>query len=192
MNFIVRWAMSECGNAVGCASCVKRKCIPRRELSEATGCSERLIDLLQSERGAVTHPKIADRIADYLGATPEERDKIVARKHRGTYTPGCSTPKPISDSSPAWNAKEVVVIGKNGEELDRFKSATCAAQSINSYKDNVIIRCRRSLTAFDEFAAFGVTFRYADEWDRMTQAEKEIDIAHRKRKKRRVENVPNV
>jgi hypothetical protein len=34
---------------------------------------------------SITHPKIADALADYIGATAEERDNIVHSGYRGTY-----------------------------------------------------------------------------------------------------------
>ena len=50
--------------------------------------SEPLLHLLEVRRGAVTHPRIADLIATVCGATPAQRDMIVAEEHRGTWKGG--------------------------------------------------------------------------------------------------------
>lgn len=54
-------------------------------LKQPVRVSEPLLHLLEVRKGAVTHPKIADLIATVCGATPRERDMIVAEPHRGTW-----------------------------------------------------------------------------------------------------------
>lgn len=60
--------------------------IDRQRFARRTGCSERLIFML--EQGQVTHPIIADRIAEICGATAAQRDSIVHEKHWGEWQPG--------------------------------------------------------------------------------------------------------
>lgn len=175
-NFITRWGMAKCDSRVDCSVCVNRRCYPRKELSEATGCSEQLVELLQSAHGAVTHPNIADRIADYIGVSPEERDEIVADKHNGTYIPGTSTPPPFIEPYLSWNARYIVVLNRYGTELCRYGSADKVSYHTGASSGCILTRCKRELTVVDEFDAHGITFRFADEWDAMTEEERIADL----------------
>lgn len=176
MNFIVKWCMARCNSKRDCTVCTKRYCDPREELAAKTGCSKVLIGLLQSMNDAKTHPNIADRIADFIGATPEERDQIVARKHHGTYVPGKAKPKPVSCPFLGWNIRTVVAVNRYATELDRYPSAAKAAEQFGIHDSSVIYRCKRKVTASDEFAPIGATFRFADEWDSMTEGERLLDL----------------
>lgn len=59
----------------------------RRHLKEpAYGTvSAELIHMLEVDKNAVTHPKIANAIAVLCEATPKQRDMIVAERHRGKW-----------------------------------------------------------------------------------------------------------
>lgn len=86
MNWIGKWCSEYCRVGGDCDGC-HRYCEPRYALTKVAQCSEYLIWMLINERGAITHPKIADALADYIGVTAEERDSIVHPMHRGTYIP---------------------------------------------------------------------------------------------------------
>lgn len=55
------------------------------QLARLCGCSESLI--YYAENGRVIHPKFADRIAEKLKLSTEERDALVAPKHRSDAPP---------------------------------------------------------------------------------------------------------
>lgn len=147
-----------------------------------TGCNRKLIEIL--EAGGITHPDIADRIAHVTGATPEQRDSIVHKKHRGKrrkkkkrekLCPGNMTDMP--GWAEKFGAMGVVQIGKDGREMCRHLSITRAAKTLGCTTLSIGRRCRRELwDKSDEFDHFGFTFRYAAEWDDMSPEEKERDI----------------
>lgn len=141
-----------------------------------TGCSKKLIEIL--EAGGITHPAIADRIAAFTGATQEQRDSLVHKKHRGKkfsgkkkkQNPQAFTIKPMI--MPA-NARTVVQISESGMELQRFESINMAAREVKCSSAAVHRRCHGDTWInFDEFASFGCTFRFADEWDAMDAEER--------------------
>lgn len=176
MNFVTKWSVEQCGSKYGCATCTKPYCKPREELSATTGCSEHLAGMLQSMHGIVTHPKIADRVADYIGATSEERDQIVAPVHHGTYVPGMSKPPTRYAPCSNWSAKGVVVIDQFGDEVQRYPTVRLAASCYRVNEDVVSWRCKRKMTTHNEFDHLGVTFRYAHEWDIMSPELRLLDI----------------
>ena len=49
--------------------------------------SNTLIHILEVDEKAVTHPNLANAIATVCGATAEQRDRIVAKEHRGKWKP---------------------------------------------------------------------------------------------------------
>lgn len=61
--------------------------IDRLRFARRARCSERLIFMLE-EGQEITHPIIANRIAETCGATAAQRDSIVHEKHRGEWQPG--------------------------------------------------------------------------------------------------------
>ena len=61
--------------------------LTRAEMAAVCRISEELVYILEEWRGAVTHPKLASRIALALGATAEQRDAIVNEIHRGKWLP---------------------------------------------------------------------------------------------------------
>lgn len=65
----------------------KKMQIGRLRFARAARCSERLIFMLEEGQG-ITHPIIANRIAEMCGATAEQRDSIAHGKHSGEWAPG--------------------------------------------------------------------------------------------------------
>ena len=147
-----------------------------------TGCSKKLIEIL--EAGGITHPDIADRIAHVTGATPEQRDSIVHKKHRGKKFRGRKKkqdPQPFS-INPARalpeNTRGVVRIAPDGSEIERHASINKAAQKLGISTAAIHRRCHGEMWInSNEFESFGYTFRFASEWDSMTPHEKESTIA---------------
>lgn len=178
MNLIQRWCMARCGIDSECSKCTA-ECVPRLRLSEGTGVSEHLLWILQNQVGGVTHPKIADIIADYIGASSEERDEIVHKKHYGTYTPMQSTPvvKQSGVLKPnASNAFTVVAIDCIGNEFARFGSAKDAGDRYGVTSKTVVARCNRVAITKSEFEPLGVSFRFLEEWEGMSESERRADI----------------
>lgn len=54
----------------------------RAELARRARCSEALIELLEEQSGAVTHPRIAARIAAALRAAMRDLERIVPEQYR--------------------------------------------------------------------------------------------------------------
>lgn len=171
MNFIAKWRHDRCGVNGECDTCT-RECKPRAELCEETEISEHLMWILQNQRGGVTHPKLADRIADYVGATPEERDSIVHKRHRGTYVPG-SAGAALQDV----RNRRVVAIDKRGRIIKKFTSTEDAAQHYGCSRNSVWERCTRFTRDISEFSLLdGISFRYAAKWSKLSDTERLRDI----------------
>lgn len=137
-----------------------------------TGCSKALIEILES--GGITHPEIADRIAHVTGATPEQRDSIVHKIHRGkrrvgkkkNQDPAAFSIKPMKLPE---NTQAVVQIGKDGREIARFASINQAARALKASTASISRRCNGEMWInSNEFKQFDSTFRFASEWDAMT------------------------
>lgn len=184
MNWIAKWLAARCEypEKMDCGECM-RICTARRRLAEETGCSEQLTDILVL--GGITHPGIADRLADFMGATPRQRDSIVDKKHRGTYHP---SPKPKRKAVPPKPEPEeprtdqrvvgVVALDRLGKEIARFESAWAAAEKIGCNPKTIQTRCAGKLSGDgDEFRKYGMTFCYTNDWDSMTDREKMASIA---------------
>lgn len=183
MNFIGEWCRERCRIGGKCENCSKY-CKPRFELAYAVKCSETTIWNLIFCNGYITHPCIADRIADHLGATAEQRDSIVHVDRRGGYIPIYDR---VSDAYTenrggvrAACMKEIVAIDRAGIEVLRLGSISEAAKRFRSTSPTVSNRCRRiGSVGYDEFIPPGVTFRYATEWDAMDENERKTDISRR-------------
>lgn len=156
--------------------------VTREELGNKTRCSAALIATLEEQNNAVTHPCIADRIADITEATMEQRDSIVPKKYRGTWTPG---ERPVrrraqsegqKPSAVPYNARGVVCLDRDGRELGRYQSCREAAEQMGCGKSFVYQHCGRKNVKKNELFLTGYTFRYADEWDGMSAAEREADL----------------
>ena len=188
MNFIAKWCHERCGVDAECSKC-SAECKPRAVLSDQTCISEHLLWILQNQRGGITHPNIADRIADYIGSTPAERDTIVHRRHRGTYIPNPKNPglkrnkpKPSEPWRPGTDTCAVVAIDENGKEVARYSSMNNAAVTFGCDYSAVRHRCDKTITYSDEFTSLGISFRYYGEWKNLSAAERKEDIEYIKRR----------
>lgn len=158
--------------------------------------SDLLLYRLETDPKFRTVPKLADLIAETCGATAQQRDALVLEKYRGTWKPPkrrkpvdrvpYEKPKPVApppkkprcaaEPKPVpRTAHEVVRLNREGQELGRYASVSRAALNSLATSDQIISRCARRYKT-DEFKAFGYSFRYAEEWDRMTEAEREADL----------------
>ena len=158
--------------------------------------SDILLERLETERNFRTVPKLADLIAEACGATARQRDALVLEKYRGTWKPTRAKPeierrrnqppepKPTRAQGPEAagarippaGSRAVVKIDRNGEELGRFRSCSTAGADCGIGDRLVAERCHRRYR-FDEFKSLGYTFRFAEDWDRMTEAQRQADIA---------------
>lgn len=141
---------------------------PKKEI----GCSEVLIAIL--EGGGVTHPAIANRIAEVTGATQQQRDMLVNKIHRGTWTPAKIKPakgrggrkiEPMQPGYEPHNARPVVKVDCYGQALQIYASIREAAADAGCRSDTVRSRCERRLSkGTNEFQTRDFTWRYAAEW----------------------------
>lgn len=142
--------------------------------------SDQLIYILETRPKAVTHPNIADLLAEACGATPRQRDMIVAAKHRGTWRgtrrPDAAKllgtlekPKPAERAYEkvvrAYKGRRVVKLNRQGRVVERFDGVASAAIHDGVDKSIIANRCHRLLKG-DEFKLNGHTYRFEDEWDR--------------------------
>lgn len=153
---------------------------------QGVGCSAMLIELL--ELGGITHPAIANAIAQTCRATPQQRDMIVAKWHRGNwvrprkvrrdeYTKTKMKPEPMTPGVLPPNAKAIVQLNIAGTEIKRFESMEAAAAENFCTPREIRRRCARTISAkTNEFKAYDYTWRFAEEWDKMTPAQKIADI----------------
>lgn len=159
---------------------MRRKELARKVRNRDTGCSEVLIEII--EGGGITHPGIADRIASVVGATAAQRDTMVHKKHRGTWRPdeGRKAKKvkaPGGEKRASAKAKKVVCLDRDGREIARYDSMLDAAQGIGCSCTTIMNHCKRNARdKTDEFCCFGCTFRYAAEWDAMSEKERLTDL----------------
>lgn len=158
--------------------------------------SDILLYRMETDPKFRTVPKLADLIAEACGATARQRDEMVLRKYRGTWKPPrrrkaadripyakpeaeAAQPKPacpVESAKQAFRgARGVVRLSRDGEEQGRYISVSRAALDSRATSDQIIARCYRRYTK-DEFKSFGHTFRFAEEWDKMTEAEREADL----------------
>ena len=169
--------------------------VTRAGLAEMADCSHGIIGLLEDQHNAVTHWKIANRIASATGATEDQRDSIVPRAYRGTLGPvpeytrrNAKRPKkPLTGNGlkkTAYNAVEVVCIDPQGNELGRYASMMAAEAKIGCSAMYIRDRCKRKLQKGEEFL-YGYTFRFAHEWDLMTPEERMAALGQNSTEKRK-------
>lgn len=179
MHWIEEWMRGKCSMLQpSCYEC-RQMCAPKLILAQNARIPIRLIDdLLYS--GDITHPNFADRIADYIGAAPEQRDSLVHEIHHGKYIPG----KTIRKKSAAPKAERlanrrgaVVMIDSSGNELGRFHSVTAAAEYAKKGEKFISHRCNRLIgPTTNEFSALKASFRWAEAWDKLSREERVEDI----------------
>lgn len=180
MNWIATWCNQRCGRNERCDRCSK-ECAPRFEIAKAVGCSEQLVWMLMNHHDCVTQVNIANRIADYLGATEEQRDSIVAPKHRGTWKPNPKrkAKKPRARrKNPRY--RTVVAVDCIGNVVRRFPSLRSAGAYVGMTGEAIAYRCNHLHTEKDEFENVGITFRYENEWEKMTTEERIRDLMKRR------------
>lgn len=87
MHWLEKWRMDYTGprGRKGCTREELAAMVSKRMSDEGISCSPLLIAYL--EDGEITHPGIADIIAEVTGATIEQRDSLVHKKHHGTWEP---------------------------------------------------------------------------------------------------------
>ena len=176
----------------------------RKRPARPINVSDRLVFMLEIMPGAVTHPNIADLLAEACGATAAERDSIVDERYRGDWTPPRKPlrledfmwewpfmpPRPEPEPEPepelmldlrrrekkhqAHNARAVVAVNRMGEAIARFESVKDAADAANGSEDCVHERCKRHVRM--EFKYRGYTWRYLKEWEAMTEEERRRDV----------------
>ena len=144
--------------------------------------SDTLIHMLESTKGCVTHPVIANAIAEYCDATPEQRDMIVAKEHRGRWKPRqgvvCARPPMVRFNNAPNGAKPIVKVDINGNVLMAYESCAAAARRESHNEDWIRSRCKRK-GRIDFTSMMPYTFRYQDEWLDMSREEQLEDIHSR-------------
>lgn len=183
MRTLEQWLRKECGLAIkpaACADC-REDCIPRLVLSCDANVPQIIIRKLAEEPDFYSLPVFADRIADFTGMTLEQHDEMVLKKYRGTWEPGKKRRRvkktEAQRAGPEQAGRAVVAIDNGGIEQERYASANEAAKAPGRSLTGVCNRCNRKLSErTDEFQLYGVSFRWADEWDRLTPEEKKENI----------------
>jgi len=158
--------------------------------------SDTLLYRLETDPNFRTVPKLADLIAEACGATAKQRDALVLEKYRGTWKPTRAkpeierhpraAPRPVQKPRPEQRpmvigarpipgAREVVKLNRKGEEVARYRSCGYAGVMCGVSEKLVTARCHRRYR-YDEFRTFGFTFRFAEEWEKMTEAQRQADL----------------
>ena len=161
----------------------------RETFARQVNVSEELIWILENMEKGVTHPRIADAIADYTGATPQQRDSIVHKKHHGTYKPNPrakswekqqkkTAVRKKTQESENKQKRPVVALNEAGVIVEEYPSVNAAVEAnFPCTQESVRNRCARRLKpSTNEFMPYGVTFRYADEWFMMPEWLKKDDM----------------
>ena len=144
-------------------------------------CTATVIDNI--ELGCIVHPNIADAVARLTGATAQQYDSMVHPQHRGRR----GTPKPEKKAKPEkpqkaaknkrGSPRPVVAIDKAGNEAARYDSGFQAAMAAGRSDAMIYKRCARRLApGAYEFNKSDITWRYADEWDNMSESARRADI----------------
>lgn len=190
MHWLKKYRMDNRLSREQLAAKIRKPARPNRP-ETGIGCSAVLIEILESgdpKRG-ITHPEIANRIAEVTGATAEQRDSIVHQKHRGTWTPRLRKKAEIKkeekvrhfSGNVSPNARKVVRIARGGYETGRYESQSMAAMATGCTTMTVHNRCTRKLKpGTEEFSMYGCTFRYADEWDAMDERARMADLGFKR------------
>lgn len=142
--------------------------------------SDTLIHFLERSSSPRTHPRIADAIATACHATPEQRDTIVDKEHRGTWkmqqlftTTMTPVEKNVNTHKPGYE-RPIVKIDVQGRVVARYTSLTAAENCEDLGRDSIRVRCKREVKS--EFNGRKYTFRFAEEWDKMTNEQKLEDL----------------
>lgn len=171
--------------------------ISREELADMVKlkhgkCSAVLIGIIES--GGITHPNIADQIAAIAGATVKRRDSMVHESRRIVREPmkpkrrseHKKQPPPMALDVIPDTARRVVALDPEGNVIERFESLSTAAASAGTSAPVVYSRCVRKVRMLrGEFAFRGYTWRFAEEWDSMSDAEKATDMENARKTRKR-------
>lgn len=163
---------------LNCRGANGKRGIDRGELAamvrrRGTGCSPKLIEIL--EAGGATIPVIADKIALVCGATDAQYDEIVLDKYKGKRIRRRSRRPPQKEKYLSPNATAVVAFDTMGIELERYESINAAAREAGVDAPVVAVRCQHKIVG-DEFKTAKRSWRYAEEWDKMSAAQR-LDTA---------------
>lgn len=170
--------------------------------------SNTLVHILEVDDRTVTHPNLANAIAAVCGATPEQRDSIVAEEYRGTWTPGANdkqlvnkaiwkvTGKIPSDMDVSMMVKQtankqtnymanhsciqfrtIAKVDMYGHIIETYDTVKKASIANNIGEKFIRNRCKRNVK---DTPPSGIkpmfTFRYLDEWDKMTREQRLADL----------------
>lgn len=158
--------------------------------------SDILLENLETKRGYKTVPGLADLIAETCGATPAQRDELVLKQYRGTWKgtgkPKLAERKPPTErpvaAAPAppptavkkkrsdGHNRQVIAIDRNGNIVHRYASLQNAWGLTGINTSTIRKRCYGDIKG-DEFKIYGYTFRYADEWDSLTEDQRRAEVA---------------
>lgn len=143
-----------------------------------------LVRELEWRKDAVTHPHFANVIAEACGASADQRDMIVPEKYRGRWKPPKkpqllteyrhpwkATPAVLPKRPPTNQPTAVVAVDRDGRVVARYASIMDVERAWPITNTTVANRCHRGAMC-DEFEKCGVTFRFADDWARMTPQER--------------------
>lgn len=160
--------------------------------------SNTLVHLLEADGHAITHPVLANAIATVCGATKAQRDSIIRAERRNTpYEAPDAHAKALvvralkavrgdaitrcnrddDAQEPFYTARQVVKLDRMGNTVETYPTIYQTALDNGLAPSYVRRRCQRRIRQYGNmYTPGGYTFRYADEWDRMSQAEKLADI----------------
>ena len=130
--------------------------------------TDQLIHIL--EIGGVTHPRIANAIAEYCGATAKQRDMIVNEMHKGEYVQ-----ERVWFNNAISGAKAVVKVNLQGVVIQTYESVVETARHEQMNEDTIRKRCKHRIKS-ELSLEVPFTFRYKSEWDAMTREEQLKDI----------------
>lgn len=172
---------------------IARRAAAYRQLNGERICAQptgALVATLAAGGGKLfTHPRFANAIAAVCGATGRQRDMLVAKKHRQTWRMTDAAKARAAEAArrvevhpwraePAvrfpHNIRAVVAVDRHANVLRRYRSVEAASVAEYRHHSYICRRCRR-ITG-NNFGADDVTYRYADEWDSMTELEKLRDV----------------
>lgn len=151
-----------------------RKMVPKLEGT----VSDTLIYILETSKKPRTHPRIADAIATVCHATPEQRDSIVDEKHRGKWkVEHAEATESKSNQMNTWKLhgeKPVAMIDRSGNVVCKYSSTAEASRASRIATKTIGEICKRKRKhVFDRYT---YSFRYTEEWDAMTDAQRLQDI----------------
>ena len=143
--------------------------------------TDTLIYKLERSKTPRTHPRIANAIATVCGATSEQRDSIVDERHRGKWEPVASPfewreqKETIPRNQGFKLDKAVVQVDGKARIINRWGSIRQAAKYTNVSAETIVRHCgRRVHQVFTVVRPY--TYRFAEEWDKMSMAEKLQDL----------------